>query len=223
LSEEFIDFFFDKQGAAFGWIFHYMPIGRSYTIDLMPTPQQRLWMWRRSWEIIREKQIFLADFWNHGTLSDGCISAGRHSGGGYLYIDWNGYVTPCVFVPYSPVNINDVYAQGKTLTDAWREGFFAHIRRWQKEYAIGNGQHGNWLAPCPIRDHNAQFRNWLRQYEPEPVDKNAELALMDAEYACGMDAYDAAYQGLSGEVWENYYLKPYKSENGKVIPLPVID
>ena len=32
------------------------------------------------------------------------------------------------------------------------------------------------------------------QYEPDPVDKNAEEALMDAEYARGMDAYDQAYQ-----------------------------
>lgn len=223
LSEEFIDFLYDEQGAAFGWIFHYMPIGRSYTIELMPTPKQRLWMWRRSWEIIREKQIFLADFWNHGTLSDGCISAGRHDGGGYLYIDWNGNVTPCVFVPYSPVNINDLYAQGKSLTDAWRDSFFAHIRGWQKEYTAGNGKHGNWLTPCPIRDHNAQFRNWLRLYDPDPVDRNAELALMDAEYACGMDAYDEAYQELSGEIWDTYYLKPNKTKSGQVIPLPVIE
>jgi len=157
LSQEFIEYIFDEQGAAYGWIFHYMPIGRSFTLELMPTPQQRLWMWRRSWEVIREKQIFLADFWNHGSLSDGCISAGRRGGGGYMYINWNGHVTPCVFVPYSPVNINDVYAQGKTLTDAWREGFFEHIRVWQSEYAKGNGKHGNWMTPCPIRDHNATW------------------------------------------------------------------
>ena len=102
-----------KQGALYGFIFQYMPIGRSFTLDLMPTPQQRLWMWRRSWEIIRERQIFLADFWNHGTLSQGCISAGRDNGGGYLYVDWNGAVSPCVFMPYSPVNINDVLRRGQ--------------------------------------------------------------------------------------------------------------
>jgi hypothetical protein len=223
LSPEFIDYFFEEQGAAYGWIFHYMPIGRSYTINLMPTPQQRLWMWRRSWEIIRKKQIFLADFWNHGTLSDGCISAGRYNGGGYMYIDWNGYVTPCVFVPYSPVNINQLYTQGKTLTDAWREGFFTHIRHWQEEYAFGDEKHGNWMTPCPIRDHHAQFRRWLMQYELDPVDENAEQALMDAEYARRMDAYDQAYQALSGEVWDDYYLNPDTSGNGQAIPLPKID
>ncbi|MEN8692585.1 MAG: radical SAM protein [Desulfobacterales bacterium] len=207
LSEKFIDFLFEEQGAAYGWIFHYMPIGRSYTIDLMPTPEQRLWMWRRSWEIIREKQIFLADFWNHGTLSHGCISAGRYTGGGYMYIDWNGFVTPCVFVPYSPVNINDLYAEDKTLTDAWRESFFAEIRDWQEEYVNGDGEHGNWLVPCPIRDHNAQFRSWLRKHEPDPVDENAAQALLDPDYACGMDAYDEAYQALSSGVWKRYYLE----------------
>jgi len=222
LSQDFIDFLFEDQGAAYGWIFHYMPIGRSYTIDLMPTPQQRLWMWRRSWEIIREKQIFLADFWNHGTLSHGCISAGRYNGGGYMYIDWNGHVTPCVFVPYSPVNINNLYAEDKTLTDAWRESFFVEIRKWQEKYTHDNGKHGNWMTPCPIRDHNAEFRSWLRQYEPDPVDENAEQALMDPDYACGMDAYDEAYQALSGEIWEDQYLTQNKYKDGELIPLPEI-
>jgi MoaA/NifB/PqqE/SkfB family radical SAM enzyme len=32
-TDEFIDFFFKDQGAAYGWVFHYMPIGRSYTTD----------------------------------------------------------------------------------------------------------------------------------------------------------------------------------------------
>jgi len=81
-----------------------MPIGRGFTLDLLPSPEQRVWMWQRTWQVIRERQVFLADFWNLGPCSNGCISAGR--GGGYLYIDWNGKVMPCVFVPYSPVNIS---------------------------------------------------------------------------------------------------------------------
>jgi MoaA/NifB/PqqE/SkfB family radical SAM enzyme len=97
-SEDFIDFF-QRQGALFGWTFQYMPIGRSFTLDLMPTPQQRVWMWRRSWEIVRTRRWFLADFWNQGTVCDGCLSAGGHGEGGYFYIDWNGAVSPCVFMP----------------------------------------------------------------------------------------------------------------------------
>jgi hypothetical protein len=38
-----------------------------------------------------------------------------------------------------------------------------------------------------------------------------------------MDAYDQAYQALSGEVWDDYYLNPDTSGNGKTIPLPKFD
>jgi MoaA/NifB/PqqE/SkfB family radical SAM enzyme len=207
LSEPFIDFLFGVQGALYGWIFHYMPIGRAYTLDLMPTPQQRLQLWRRSWEIIRDKGIFLADFWNHGTAVKGCLSAGGFNGGGYLHINWNGSVTPCVFVPYSPVNIKEVYAGGGTLTDAWADPFFAGIRQWQEDYEKDNGRHGNWLAPCIIRDHHDDFRRLLIEHEPDPSDSSAEEALMDPEYEQGMVAYGAAYQELSGEVWKKQYLR----------------
>ena len=222
LSDEFFDFFFEKHGALYGWIFHYMPIGRSYTLELMPTPEQRLWMWRRSWDIIRERQIMLADFWNHGTVTDGCISSGRFSGGGYMYIDWNGAVTPCVFVPYSPININQAYAQGKTLTDAWSESFFAGIRKWQDDYRKGNAEPGNWMAPCIIRDHHADFRRLVMEHEPDPADQNAADALLDPDYARGMQAYDEAYQSLSGEVWKQHYLRPTDPNDGHIEPLPEV-
>ena len=207
LSDDFIDFFFEEQGALYGWIFHYMPIGRRFTLDLMPTPEQRLWMWRRSWQIIRERRIFLADFWNHGTLSDGCISAGRSSGGGYMYIDWNGAVSPCVFVPYSPVNVKEIYARGGTLNDIWGEPFFDGLRAWQERYRHDNGKHGNWLMPCPIRDHHREFRRLLAQFEPEPTDHNAREALLDESYAQGMADYDERYRALSDPIWKQRYLR----------------
>jgi len=37
LTDEFVDFLFDEQGAVYGWIFQYMPIGRSQSLDLMIT------------------------------------------------------------------------------------------------------------------------------------------------------------------------------------------
>lgn len=216
-SDEFLDFFFEKQGALYGWLFHYMPIGRSFTLDLMPTPEQRVWMWKRVWEIVDERHLFLADFWNHATLSDGCLAAGRTDGGGYLYIDWNGAVSPCVFVPYSSTDIRDVYAGGGTLTDAWKTPFFKGIRNWQGAYRKENG---NWLAPCINRDHNAILRNLIAEHEPEPTDENARKALMDADYARGMDDYDAAYQALSAPLWQKYYLQAREENNGHDRPLP---
>jgi len=211
-SDEFINFFFKEQGALYGWLFHYMPIGRSFTLDLMPSPEQRVWMWKRVWEIIDQRKIFLADFWNHATLSDGCLAAGRSNGGGYLYVDWNGAVSPCVFVPYSPINVREVYARGGTLNDIWSDLFFSSIREWQDKYRRKNG---NWLAPCIIRDHNSDLRVLLSRHEPEPTDENARKALMDPTYADGMDTYDAAYQALTEPIWQKNYLQPKDLRNNQ--------
>lgn len=202
LSNEFIDFF-QRQGALFGWIFQYMPIGRSFTLDLMVTPEQRVWMWQRSWEIIRSRRMFLADFWNHGTTCDGCLSAGGHGAGGYFHIDWNGAVSPCVFLPYSPVNVKEAYARGETLNDMWANPFFQSLRAWQLEYKRANR---NGLAPCPNRDHHAELQRMLMKHEPEPADVNAAAALIDADYAHGMMQYNQAYEVLTQEIWQKQYL-----------------
>jgi len=209
LSEEFIDYFFEQQGAFYGWIFQYMPIGRSFTLDLMPTPEQRLWMWKRSWEIVKKHKIFLADFWNHGTLSNGCIAGGRTRGGGYMYIDWNGAVSPCVFVPYSPVNVKDIYAQGGTLNDIWANPFFADIRGWQESYWQSKG---NWLAPCLNRDHHATLIQLIARHEPEPIDESASTALLDPEYGKGLEHYGELYENLSESIWHEQYLQDQRQK-----------
>jgi MoaA/NifB/PqqE/SkfB family radical SAM enzyme len=206
-SDDFMDYFFLEKGAVIGWVFHYMPIGRSFTLDLMPTPQQRQWMWQRSWQLIKGKKIFLADFWNHGTLVDGCLASGRSSGGGYLYINWDGKVMPCVFVPYSPVNLNDIYKQGKTIADAWEESFFERIRTWQAEYLKGDQHRGNLLNPCFIRDHQDVMRQIIADTEPDPENDPAREALLDKEYAKGMIEYGRAIAEATQPVWEKQYLK----------------
>ncbi len=216
LSEEFIDFFM-QQGAIFAWLFQYMPIGRAYTLDLMVTPEQRTWMWKRSWEIIRDHRFFIADFWNHGTACDGCLSAGGHGAGGYFYVDWNGAVSPCVFMPYSPVNIKDVYAKGGTLNDVWKEPFFQSLRNWQLEYKAKNR---NGLAPCPNRDHHDELEQLLREYEPEPMDPNATETLTDPEYTRGLVAYNQRFETLTKDIWEKHYVKRDATDNSLIAPLP---
>jgi len=216
LSDDFIDFFMER-GALFAWLFQYMPIGRAYTLDMMVTPEQRTWMWRRSWQIVREKRFFLADFWNSGTACDGCLSAGGHGSGGYFYVDWNGAVSPCVFMPYSPVNIKQVYARDGNLNDVWNDPFFHALRNWQKEYKAARR---NGLAPCPNRDHHEELEPLLLQYEPEPIDENAAQTLVDPFYTSGLKDYNRQFESLTGEIWRKHYVEGVDCADDHVSALP---
>jgi len=207
-SDEFNDFYFDEQGATYGWIFQYMPIGRKHSPEMMVTPRQRLEMYNRTWRTVRERKIFVADFWNSGTASSGCISAGRP--GGYFYITWDGDITPCAFVPYSIGNIYDVFQRGDNLDAILRSPFFQRIRQWQDEYGYAQSAEntGNWLCPCVIRDHFEVLLKNVRDTQARPIDEEAVDALADPEYHNGMIAYGSDYNHLSSKVWaENYVAK----------------
>jgi hypothetical protein len=175
----------------------------------MTTAAQRARLWRRVWHLVRERGLFLADFWNSATLSNGCLAGGRS--GGYLYIDWNGAVNPCVFMPYSPVNIKDVYARGGSLDDVWAEPFFAAIRRWQRGYGYREngevpGDFGNWLRPCLMRDHHADLRRLIEDHRPAPADDDAGAALADPDYARGLEEFGRELAELMDPVWAEEYL-----------------
>jgi len=206
-GDEFVNFYFDEQGAAYGWIFQYMPIGRKYTLDLMVTPEQRLKMWYRTRRLVRERKIFFADFWNSGTASNGCIAAGKP--GGYLHITWNGDVTPCAFVPYSTVNIKDIYHRGGNLDDVLKCPLLMRIRRWQDDYGFAQPAEktGNWLCPCIIRDHFGEFLAAARDSKAKPIDDEASAALADPEYHRGMIEYGREYGRLSGKIWKEHYVQ----------------
>lgn len=207
-SDKFYDFYFEKEPkATYGWIFHYMPIGRSYTIDLMPTPEQRIFMWKKNRKIVRERRILIADFWNDGAVSDGCISAGRT--GGYFYINWNGDCTPCVFQPYTTHNINKIYRNGGNLNTVLNSEFFKAIRKWQDEYAYKQpkDKKGNLLRPCAIRDHYGIYHKLLESYNPYPIDENAMDALNDEEYRKKLTTYGEKIEGLTKDIWEREYLQ----------------
>jgi MoaA/NifB/PqqE/SkfB family radical SAM enzyme len=207
LSDEFLDFFFGKQGAFYGFLFQYTPIGRGCDLDLMPTAEQGVKFRQRSWEVVATKRLFLLDFWNHGPLVEGCISAGRDRG--YLYIDWNGKVMPCVFAPYAAADVHQVYAQGGTLDDVWASPFFKAVRQWQRDYGYGRKEltaEGNWLRPCPFRDHHALFREWVDRYQLEPEDEAARQALTDSEFYKAMVDCGMRHREVSQELWEKEYL-----------------
>ncbi|HUT15562.1 MAG TPA: radical SAM protein [Anaerolineae bacterium] len=207
LSDKVLDYFFGDQGAFYGFLFQYTPIGRGAEFDLVPSPEQRTQLWRRSWEVVAEKRLFLLDFGNHGPLVEGCIAAGRERG--YLYIDWNGKVMPCVFAPYSAANINQVYANDGTLNDVWETPFFEAVRQWQRDYGYGHealSPAGNWMHPCPFRDHHELFQQWIERYELEPEDEAARAAVTNREYGKAMIACGMRNLESSQEIWDKDYL-----------------
>ena len=211
LSDEVVDLFFEEMGVLYAFVFHYMPIGRAFTLDLMMTPEQRFQLFDRVWSLIRERHIFIADFWNSATASNGCLAAGR--AGGYFHVNWNGDVAPCVFLPYAPKNVNEVFEAGGTLDDVWKDPFYADIRNWQREYGYREahesceGDCGNWMAPCLIRDHHAEFMKIMGEHEVRPLDDDAQAALDDPDYHAGLEQFDRDYETLTGPEWEERYRK----------------
>lgn len=206
LSDRLLDYYFEELGAFYAFIFQYMPIGRLPELDWMPTPDQRIPFWERSWEVVRRRRFLLLDFWNHGPLVEGCIAAGRERG--YLHIDWNGDVMPCVFLPYAAANLPEIYNRGGNLNDAWLAPFLGEVRRWQRDHGYGNqpGRDGNWMLPCPFRDHFATFRRWIESPGARPQEGVAHAALADDAFCERLLDYGAKQAGPVQRLWEEEYL-----------------
>jgi radical SAM protein with 4Fe4S-binding SPASM domain len=209
LSDEVVGTFFERIGALYAFVFHYMPIGRAFTLDLMMTPEQRFRLFERTWSLLRDRHLFVVDFWNGATASNGCLAAGRP--GGYFHVNWNGDVSPCVFFPYSPVNLKDVYARGDSLDEVWSHPFFADIRKWQRAYGYREATERcpdcrNWIAPCLIRDHHSDFVEIMGRHEARPTDEDAQAALSDPEYHAGLERFDLEFQAITDPVWDVQYL-----------------
>ena len=208
LSDEFIDFYFNRKGIFYAWYFQYMPIGRSPSMDLMVTPEQRYKMLKRIWELVKEEKTFIADFWNSGVASDGCIASAR--GGGYFYIMWDGTITPCVFIPFKDSqygNLYKLYENGKSITDAIKSPLFTGIREWQNKYWIDQPKEkcGNLLAPCIIRDNSEAFYKIVKETGAKSVDEGAETYLKFIEEG-KMPEYNKKYREFVDSLWEKEYL-----------------
>lgn len=219
LSDEFYEYFFEEQGASYMWQFQLMPIGRADDqIHLMVDPPKRIQLLKLWQRMLSEKKYALADFWNSGVLSNGCIAYGR--AGGYLYIDWNGNIMPCVFVPYYVDNIYDLYAQGKSLADALFSRLMVNGRRWQDEYGYDHRHHPeNWLMPCSIRDHYDNFRKSILTDDAKPEDESAEKILRSEAYYRGLMEYDRQLEQLTEPIWEKEYVHWAKAKKNARRPM----
>ncbi|MCK4661644.1 MAG: radical SAM protein [Bacteroidales bacterium] len=195
-TEEFYDYYFDELGATYMWQFQFMPIGKGNNIlDLVVSPENRVKLYKIWERIVKEKKYPLADFWNNAILSNGCIAYGNDSG--YLYIDWNGNIMPCVFVPYYVDNVYDLYKSNKTLADATLSCLMQRGRKWKSEYRKNNY---NKLMPCSIRDHYKNFRENILTKNSKPENKQAAESLKDENYYQSMVNYDDKLTELTEKI-----------------------
>jgi len=145
-SDAYIDLMVEK-GCRFGWYFTYIPLGKDAKTELIATPDQREFMYRRMRELRNAKPIFVLDFWNDGEYVHGCIGGGQS----YLHINAAGDVEPCAFIHYSNTNIKDM-----SLLEAIKAPLF-------KEYAKGQPFNANHLRPCPLLDNPEKLRGMVQR------------------------------------------------------------
>jgi len=181
-SDEFIEFF-SERGCFLIWYFNYVPIGRSPDPSLMPTPEQRIWRYKRFQEIRKTNSIVIVDFWNDGALTGGCIA-----GGNYLHINAKGEVEPCAFVHFAVDNIKQ-----KTLFEVLNSKFFWAIRK-RQPYCP------NLLRVCMIVDNPHILRTAVKEGGAYPTHPGADSIIK--ELRDKIDEYAKQYGKLADKVWK---------------------
>jgi len=182
-DDRFLDHYIER-GALFGWMFSYMPVGRRPDPGLMPLPEQRDRLRRKSLEWRRSKAFFLADFWNDGPLCGGCLSASR-----YAYVTPDGWVQPCTFVHFSTHNLKQ-----HSLREIFETQFFRSIRS-RQPYSR------NLLRPCKIIDHPEVLREVVAECGARPTCPGAEAIVNDPGLRAFLDRYSREYGALADRAW----------------------
>ena len=144
-----MDLLIDK-GVMYSWFFNYMPVGNDAVPELIPSPEQREYIYHRIREIRAKdggKPIMLIDFQNDGEFIGGCIAGGRN----YLHINSAGDVEPCVFIHYSNANIRE-----KSLLECLKQPIFM-------EYRAGQPFNDNHLRPCPMLENPELLREMVKR------------------------------------------------------------
>ena len=187
-SDEFLDMIIEK-GCRFTWYFHYMPVGNDAAVELLPTKEQREYMYHRVRKIRSMnggKPIFAMDFQNDGEFVGGCIAGGRN----YCHINPNGDVEPCVFIHYSGANIKEV-----SLLDALRQPLFMAYR----DYQPFNCNH---LKPCPMLENPELLQQMVHETGAKSTDLQSPETV---EHLCGKcHTYAKCWSECADKLWSEH-------------------
>ena len=187
-SDEFLDMIIEK-GCRFTWYFHYMPVGNDAAVELLPTKEQREYMYHRVRKIRSTnggKSIFAMDFQNDGEFVGGCIAGGRN----YCHINPNGDVEPCVFIHYSGANIKEV-----SLLDALRQPLFMAYR----DHQPFNCNH---LKPCPMLENPELLQQMVHETGAKSTDLQSPETV---EHLCGKcHTYAKCWSECADKLWSEH-------------------
>ena len=187
-SDEFLDLLIE-HGCRYSWYFHFMPVGMDAAPELMPTVEQRKYIYHRLREIRSDKsdkQIFVMDFQNDGEYVGGCIAGGRN----YCHINPKGDVEPCVFIHYSSANIREV-----TLLEALKQPLFMAYRDRQPF-------NSNHLRPCPMLENPEILQEMIKETGAKSTDLQSPES---AEHLCSKcKAYACEWKKTADQLWKEH-------------------
>ncbi|SHH16990.1 radical SAM protein [Thermosipho atlanticus] len=197
MKDEFWDFL-EQNGVGYVWIYQFMPVGINPTMDLVPSPKQRYERFFKTDEMrLSGRFAFVADFWNHGFLTHGCLSAGSK----YFHVNAKGYVEPCVFQQFAKDSIRE-----KTLLEIFKSPFF---EAYKKMIPFSN----NLFRPCPIIDNPKVFRAMVKHFDAIPQHEGSERVIN--ELAPELDKLAEEWKQYADKLWyEHGYVERYPVNRG---------
>ena len=185
-TNEFVQYYINK-GAIFAWYFMFMPVGKDPILQLVPTPEQRVYCGNRVAELRKKHPLFVADFWNDGPAVGGCLAGGRQ----YLHILNSGRIEACVFAHFGVDNIREV-----SIIEAVNSPFFKAIRR---EFPYNDI--ANLKRPCMIMDNPQVLRKVVDEYLVPQGHQRSEDIIRDPEVVEWIDRYAERFSNLTDPVW----------------------
>ena len=196
-SKEFVKLMVDK-GCRYAMYFHYMPVGNEASVDLLLSPEQRMYMRDRVREIRRLKDgegLFTMDFQNDGEYVGGCIAGGRN----YFHINANGDAEPCVFIHYSNANIRT-----HSLLEILKSPLFM-------AYHDGQPFNENHLRPCPMLENPEILQKLVKESGAKSTDLQSPET---PEHLCKKcKAYAENWKPCADKLWNSVEHKKPAYEN----------
>ena len=186
-SDEFMDTMVER-GVKFGFYFNYMPVGHNAVPELIPTPEQRKYMYawlRKTRNGQTGKPLFVMDFQDDGEYVGGCIAGGRN----YFHINSAGDMEPCVFIHYSDSNIRK-----NTLLEGLRNPLFTAFRK-------GQPFNENHLRPCPMLENPEILRRMINETGAKSTDLVEEETV---EHLCSKcDKFACEWAPEAEKLWNS--------------------